>query len=361
MNSFSPVAIPINGKKRVILQEKLDNGQVVILDGATGTEVARLGGAMNSAAWCAVANKTHPDVVRDVHESYLRAGVDVITTNTFATCRHVLAGAGLADETLAINRRAVEIAKEAIDNVRPDRPIAVAGSMSTTFAWIAGTTVADPAFVPTADDECANFHEMAQVLADSGVDLIVLEMMGDVVHASRCLEAAMATGLPVWVGISCTLQNNGDLTGWDLLIEAPRNMDLSEAQGEPESLGVIIDALVNIGGDVFGIMHSTVEATDPGLDCLFARWQGPVMAYPETLIFDRKTHMATANVSPATFANRCKDWVDSGVQIIGGCCGTTIDHIHAMIPALPVRVGERPVQAKSGNGVLLPETDLPRR
>ena len=77
------------------LSDKIAAGDVIVLDGATGTEIARLGGEMNSAAWCAAANKTHPEIVRQVHESYLQAGVDIITTNTFATCRHVLAGAGI--------------------------------------------------------------------------------------------------------------------------------------------------------------------------------------------------------------------------------------------------------------------------
>ena len=99
----------------MILDEKLAAGDVIVLDGGTGTEIARLGGEMNAAAWCAVANLTHPDTVRRVHESYLEAGADVIITNTFATCRHVLDGAGLGDETAAINRRAVELAREARD------------------------------------------------------------------------------------------------------------------------------------------------------------------------------------------------------------------------------------------------------
>ena len=111
----------------MVLDDKLAAGDAIVLDGATGTEIARLGGEMNPAAWCAVANRDHPDTVRRVHESYLEAGADVVTTNTFATCRHVLEGAGLGDETEAINRRAVELAREARDRVAPDRPVAIGG------------------------------------------------------------------------------------------------------------------------------------------------------------------------------------------------------------------------------------------
>ena len=140
----------------MILDKKLATGDVIVLDGATGTEIDRVGGQMDSAAWCAVANKTHPDSVRQVHESYLRAGADVITTNTFATCRHVLAGAGLADETRSINRRAVELAREAREKVGADRPVAIAGSMSTTFAWTLNSFSPDPRFLPSVEQEAAN-------------------------------------------------------------------------------------------------------------------------------------------------------------------------------------------------------------
>ena len=125
----------------MILDNKLKNKEIIVLDGATGSEIERLGATMNSSAWCGVANKTHPDIVRQVHEEYIRAGADVVTANTFSTSRHILASAGLADETVSINARAVALAREAVSNVSPNRPIAVAGSMSTDTAWVPGTVL----------------------------------------------------------------------------------------------------------------------------------------------------------------------------------------------------------------------------
>ena len=135
----------------MILDNKLSNKEVIVLDGATGSEIARLGAEMNSSAWCGAANKTHPDIVRQVHEEYIRAGADVVTANTFSTSRHILASAGLADETVSINARAVELVQEAVHNVSPERPIAVAGSMSNMRAWIPGTVSPDPRFLPTPE------------------------------------------------------------------------------------------------------------------------------------------------------------------------------------------------------------------
>ncbi|MDE0047695.1 MAG: homocysteine S-methyltransferase family protein [bacterium] len=91
-----------------------------------------------------------------------------------------------------------------------------------------------------------------------------------------------------------------------------------------------------MGGDVYGIMHSSIEATGPGLEVLRGLWDGPVMAYPETLLFDPAIDRNTLTAHPVEFANACRGWVDSGVQIIGGCCGTTIEHIRAMVAALEV-------------------------
>ena len=334
----------------MILDEKIAHGGVIVLDGATGTEIERLGGKMDSAAWCGVANMNYPEKVRQVHEAYLRAGADVITTNTFATCRHVLAGAGLDNNTVAINQQAVTLARNARDAVAPSRPVAIAGSMSNTVAWQPGFISPDPRFVPTERQEIANYREMANTLADAGVDLLILEMMLDIEHASRALEAAVGTGLPVWVGISCSLENDGAVVGWDLATQGRITADHTPPL--PLPLDEIIDTLQKIGGDVFGIMHSTVGATTPGLQVLCERWAGPVMAYPETMRGDQPpvdqadrlptpSFLDVGDLSPEIFAEACRGWVDQGVQIIGGCCGTTIEHMQAMIGRLPAQVGDR--------------------
>src|SRR5918995_183966 len=98
------------------LQQRLDGGEVVILDGATGTELERRGAPMDDAAWDATALATYPNMVREVHEDYIRAGADVIITNTFATARHVLESAGMGGQFRQLNIRAVTLAKEAREN-----------------------------------------------------------------------------------------------------------------------------------------------------------------------------------------------------------------------------------------------------
>ena len=323
----------------MILDNKLSSKEIIVLDGATGSEIARLGAAMNSSAWCGVANKTHPDIVRQVHEEYIRAGADVVTANTFSTSRHVLASAGLADETVSINARAVELAREAVHNVSPKRPIAVAGSMSNMRAWIPGTVSPDPRFLPTPEEEFNNYQEVAQTLAKSGVDLILMEMMTDIDRSSMAISAAVETGLPVWIGNSCTLRDDGSASVWNQHSEEPQRLSPDHIKSEDKSYETLIEAMLSFQPQVMGVMHSTIETTNAGLQTLFEHWQGPVMAYPETSSEVRKG--ISDKVEPEIFAAHCHDWVESGVQIIGGCCGTTIEHIRAMVNELPDVIGIR--------------------
>jgi len=323
----------------MILDNKLRNKEIIVLDGATGSEIERLGVTMNSSAWCGVANKTHPDIVRQVHEEYIRAGADVVTANTFSTSRHVLASAGLADETVSINARAVELAREAVHNVSPERPIAVAGSMSNMRAWIPGTVSPDPRFLPTPEEEFNNYQEVAQTLAKSGVDLILMEMMTDIDRSSMAISAAVETGLPVWIGNSCTLRDDGSASVWNQHSEEPQRLSPDHIKSEDKSYETLIEAMLSFQPQVMGVMHSTIETTNAGLQTLFEHWQGPVMAYPETSSEVKKG--ISDQVEPATFAEHCRDWVESGVQIIGGCCGTTIEHIRSMVNELPDVVGIR--------------------
>ena len=323
----------------MILDNKLSNKEIIVLDGATSTEIERLGAEMNSSAWSGVANKTHPNIVRQVHEEYIRAGADVVTANPFSTSRHILASAGLADETVSINARAVELAREAIHNVSPERPIAVAGSMSNMRAWIPGTVSPDPRFLPTPEEEFNNYQEVAQTLAKSGVDLILMEMMTDIDRSSMAISAAVETGLPVWIGNSCTLRDDGSASVWNPHSEEPQRLSPDHIKSEDKSYETLIEAMLSFQPQVMGVMHSTIETTNAGLQTLFEHWQGPVMAYPETS--SEVKNGISDQVEPAIFAEHCHEWVENGVQIIGGCCGTTIEHIRAMVDELQDVIGIR--------------------
>ena len=109
--------------------DKLQAAQIVLIDGGTGSELQRRGVSMSRDAWSGVAAYTHKSLLREIHETYIRSGAEVITTNTFGTTRFVLESAGLGDEFSTINRRAVKAAMEARE-VAAQHPVAIAGAIS---------------------------------------------------------------------------------------------------------------------------------------------------------------------------------------------------------------------------------------
>ena len=154
---------------------------------------------MHGVAWCAAALRTHPDVVRQVHEDYIRAGADIVITNTFASARHTLERTELAEEVRDLNTRAVNLAKEARESAAEDRQVYVAGSISMSFR----------PDEPSTEYMKSSYREQAHLLAEAGVDLLVMEMMTEVEHAASAIEAAVSTGLPIWVGYSCKMSEDG--------------------------------------------------------------------------------------------------------------------------------------------------------
>ena len=112
------------------LAERVNRGEVIILDGAIGTQLQEMGLPIYHTAWAATALNTHPATVQVMHEQYIKAGVDIITTNTYASARHNLEPLGLGELTGELNRRAVLLAREARDKMAHERPVVIAGSIS---------------------------------------------------------------------------------------------------------------------------------------------------------------------------------------------------------------------------------------
>ena len=269
---------------------------------------------MNDVAWDAAALATHPDLVREVHEDYIKAGADVIITNTFATARHVLEPAGMGGQFRELNNRAVTLAKEARENVA-DGSVFIAGSISTMSAHD------DHSYEPRAEKARDNYQEQAEVLAESGVDVIALEMMRDLEQTTYAVEAAVAARLPVWVGFSCKTTDEGTVVLWD------GNHTLAEA----------LEQIPPLGASVVSIMHTLTENTPPALREVISRWSGPVGAYPHSGEFIMPNWQFIDMVSPEDFTTQAQGWLGMGVQLIGGCCGIGPEHIRILKERLPKR------------------------
>lgn len=269
---------------------------------------------MDDAAWSAAALITHPDTVREVHEDYVRAGADVIITNTFATARHVLGPAGMEERFRELNARAVALAKEARE-AAAERPVSIAGSISTFTAWY------DYSYEPRAEKARANYREQAEVLAESGVDVLALEMMRDVEQTTYAVEAAVATGLPFWIGFSCKTTDEGTPVLWD---------------GE-STLAEALERIPLSGASLVSIMHTLTEDTPPALRETIGRWPGPVGAYPHSGEFVMPNWRFVDMISPEAFVTEARGWLDMGAQLVGGCCGIGPEHIRLLKERLPGR------------------------
>jgi homocysteine S-methyltransferase len=297
------------------LQQRLDRGDVLVLDGAMGTELQRRGVPMDGIAWSGAALATHPETVRDVHEDYLRAGAEILIANSFATSRHVLAAAGLGDRVEELNRRSIGLAKEAVAQAALDRPVWIAGSISS--------------FVPSGDNrhrpapaaERASYREQAELLAGAGADLLALEMIRDIDQACAIVEAVATTGLPVMIGFTCRLGDDGQTV-------------LLRGRDAERPLRTCIDPVLAAGRCMaVAVMHSDLETTDRALDVVLEHWSGPVACYPECGEWENPNWIF-GELTPEALADASEAWAKPGVRIVGGCCGIRPDHIRSLAQRL---------------------------
>lgn len=328
----------------MIFKEKLKSKSKIFLDGGNGSEIAKLGGDM-SPAFAALSTINSPDIVVKVHENFINAGCDIITANTFATNRHNLDCLNRADETDKFIVKSVELAKKATINTGKENKIAIAGSLSNFFPLKENEFVPNPKFVPSFKQEEKNYKEAAKLLKESGVDILVLEMLLDINHSKILLNAALETGLPVWVGLSCCISKfDNKVVGRNFRAEKEKSLiyDENKYKEQPKflpedkiiPLEEIIKSLTNIGGDVYGIMHTWFNDSNEGLKIVKENWNGPIMFYPEIHKFDTSTHEAIITTTENEFATSLEELIDDQIQIVGGCCGVNEKHLKRLIENL---------------------------
>ncbi len=286
----------------------LAENQVMLIDGGVGTQLELMGVPMVAGAWCGGAAVSHPEELKQVHIDHMAAGAKMIIANTYASSRHVLAQAGLEDQFEELNRRGVEIALAARESAdRPD--VIVAGSISTTDQG---------GVFPDLQTATVEFGRQCKILLDAGAEIIVLEMMRDIDRTIAALEAVKDCRVPVWIGLSCMIKDEVPymILGTDTLADT-------------------LDAIANYDIEAMAIMHTEVDDVDACLDVLQAKWSGPVGVYAQTGDFDPPHWLFIDTISPQDYGTACERWVGRGVQIIGGCCGITTEHIAHLRDRLP--------------------------
>jgi methionine synthase I (cobalamin-dependent) len=286
----------------MIFLTSLSQPHQLILDGATGTELNRRGVDTGLPLWSANAlmNDHDAKILQQIHEDYLRAGADIITTNTFRTHRRALAPSGNADRALELTRRAVDIAHAAIANVPSDTPRFIAGSISTLEDCYR------PDLVPSDDELRTEHSERVHHLIEYGVDLVLIETINTIREAVIMAKLATITGTPVVVSFVCGRE--GKLLSGETLTEAANQL---------LPLGICAIG-VNCG--------PTPDLAKPLVELQAACGENfPLIAYGNIGYADEKVGWVnTDSENPKAYCEHASHWP---AKIIGGCCGTTPEHI----------------------------------
>ncbi|MFT5194570.1 MAG: methionine synthase I (cobalamin-dependent) [Cellvibrionaceae bacterium] len=287
---------------------RLKESKPVIIDGGTGTEMEKRGAKMEEEGWSASCTLTAPDLLRGIHEDYIKAGAEVIITNTFSTAKHVLEDCGLGHQFEEMNAAAARLARDARDNAAI-RPTWVAGSIATVS--FKGKPLSSKVLRN-------NLDRQAEILAEGGVDFFFLEMMSDTEKTQIAYEAGSKTGLPVIVGFCTHTAANGEI-----------KLGMSEQRGPRE---LLIDAVQALPTDVpmVTIMHSLTKDVPASLDIIHANYGGPTGVYAHWGEFVMPNWQLSDMISAEAYANEAQKWVDAGTRMLGGCCGIGPEHIQEL-------------------------------
>ncbi len=307
-----------------------------IFDGAMGTMLQA--GGLKPGACPELMNIEHPDVVKSIHEAYIKAGSTIIETNTFGASTIKLEHYGLADRMTELNTAAVKIAKSAAGERAK-----VAGSMGPTGRFI------QP--LGDLDFEAAYqvFYEQSQALAASGVDYFIIETCIDIQEMRAALLAAKeaAPKIPVICQLSYS-EDGRTVTGTD-----------------PQSAAVILAAM---GADIIGVNCSLgPEQLVPIVKTLAENCQVPISVQPNAgmpYLDNGETKFPMGAVEFGTWGRKL---VEAGASFLGGCCGTTPEHIKELAKnvknlAEPVRHNiKRQLMLASRSKTVVIDKDLPTR
>ncbi len=302
------------------VQQCLSRRELIVLDGAIGSEIVRRG-----VRWRQHGMRTDADVVRSVHKDYIEAGADIITTNTFQLTRRTylnlfrnldhmrrIGAPGLETQAADLIEKAVLLAQQATENGAASRPVAIGGSISPLNHCFR------PDLAPAVDEALREHGESARLLASAGVDFILLETMNNVREATAAVQAAKKTDLPIWVSFTLGPGGRSLLSG--------------------ESIADGVRALAPLGCDALLLNCAPPDDISAGLAELSKISSVPFGAYahvgrydPPSWKFDFHPQFTDTDACPPQqYSTHAKQWRRLGATIIGGCCGTTPVHIKAI-------------------------------
>ena len=315
--------------------DRLKGGEMLLMDGGTGSELQRRGvdvlkGATDRLkAWSATSNIENADVVQQVHQDYLRVGADIIISNNFWTTPSAMERIGLRDRWKDYASAAADNAIKARDAGNPDAY--VAGGIAAPTLHARSESDASDLEQMGADGLRDEYVDHAQLLADAGADVILAEYIGYIEDCVAAVDACAESGSPVFLAV--------------------RHLKPDGTMQFDESLVDLVAALRGHPVDAVMIMCSNPEAASAGLPILRDAYDGPVGIYPNIgynptgplvnrpqltnqLRSAGPDILQTGLYPPTRLAELAGEWKEMGAQIIGGCCATGPEHIMAMRPVV---------------------------
>ena len=287
--------------------------RTVLLDGGMGRELRRRGVPILETIWSANALVVAPETVGEIHADYIAAGADVIITNTYGVIRAALAEEGIEDRFAELNLLACRLAQDArAAGATAARPVLIAGSLPP----LAGSYRPDR--VGEFDAIEPLYREQAEILMPH-VDMFLCETMSSAAEGLAAATAAATTGRPVWVSWTLHEDASGRLRSGETITEAARALAHLPVSGfmvnccMPESITAAMAELVALGKPAGGYANTFVPVAPD--------WTLDGDKDSDGLIPLRD------DLGPAPYAKHVEDWIDAGARIIGGCCGTSPDHI----------------------------------
>ena len=293
------------------LQRLIDPESLVLFDGAMGTMLYAKGVFINQCY--DELNVRAPDLVRDVHRAYVKAGAEVLETNSFGANRLKLAQFGLQAQTRELNKRAAELAREAADE---GSDVLVAGAVGPLGVRL------EPYGSTSAEEAQSIFREQMEGLKAGGADLFILETFGDLHEIGQAIAAARAVDPTMPVVAQMTIGVDG----------------LTPYGATPEDVARALD---RFGADVIGLNCSVgpqaiLEAVEKMVPVTHKKISAQPNAGMPRDVGGRSMYMASAEY----MAEYARHLVQAGAKVVGGCCGTTPEHINAMC------IGIRPLSPR---------------
>jgi homocysteine S-methyltransferase len=296
----------------------------VLADGAMGTVLYARGVFIHRCY--DELNLSDPGLILSIHEEYLQAGAEILETNTFGANRFRLARHGLAGKVAEINAAGARVARQAVDHLK---------GKQAAGAWVAGTVGPlgvrlEPLGKTGLDEARAAFAEQIQALAQAGVDMLIAETMPALNEAREALAAArqVAPELPVLVMV--TVDDEGNC------------LDGSS----PEQAAAL---LTEWGAGAIGVNCSTGPTMVlTAIEAMRRATALPLAAMPNAGIPRAVEGRNIYLISPEYMASFARKAIAAGVQIVGGCCGTTPNHIRAMRSAMRAMDAQAQIE---GSGV----------